>query len=539
MRKFVILSSLAIVMASVFGMENIPSPSHSPKRNEVNVDYTITPNIVSNENLVMTNSDSLTDLDSAVQKFIYSELTNNHTANLVLSLFRKVSELDKKNSELESMNQILLQNQIILQSQMLLQNQIFLQNQKFPLQDSSCTQSYLNPAQTSTETYLQNSNIDLGWNQNVSGAVQTKQQLVTSQLEDETDSSKITPDETLMSVSDSNLTQDVSLSLMDVQNETNYSKLSDIIPISQNTLDDTFLPVIDQWVFPLAEASTSQILENPQSIVPEENFENTPIPHNADTTEEDGKSAFDDTVAEDDLSNAWRYLKLIDRGLLGPNGRRNREHRQSIVLSFYKHKLNEYEASANIKIHNVLKKDNIRESVRKYFGLSDRVIRRMFEPYNLTPLSLTKSLKPFNRDELSQIKEERRKKRDEIPARNIEDEVNAKIREYQNQYNIFDILHHTGSENIKEYKRNKTEAKKIIRYLRETGFSYHRIIELLGLKDDFKKNYLPKIKKQKDSANDAESTSVSIDSRTKKRSADQKIEFPVLKKLNKGKKPGK
>ena len=72
-----------------------------------------------------------------------------------------------------------------------------------------------------------------------------------------------------------------------------------------------------------------------------------------------------------------------------------------------------------------------------------------------------------------------------------------------------------------------------MRYLWERGFSYEKIVELLGLKDDFEQNYLPTVTNQEDQSDSAEASSSSAAPQTRKRKADQKVQSSVSKKQKK------
>ncbi len=86
-----------------------------------------------------------------------------------------------------------------------------------------------------------------------------------------------------------------------------------------------------------------------------------------------------------------------------------------------------------------------------------------------------------------------------------------KIRAYQKKYNILIVLNNNRS-GKKVDPVVQFESQKIIRELWEMGFSYEKVIELLGLKDDFA-NYRSTVENQ------TESSSSSSTAQTRKRPA--------------------
>jgi DNA-binding transcriptional MerR regulator len=106
---------------------------------------------------------------------------------------------------------------------------------------------------------------------------------------------------------------------------------------------------------------------------------------------------------------------------------------------------------------------------------------------------------------------EKRKEYNDIPAENIAAEVDAKIRAYQKKYNILIVLNDNRS-GKKVDPELQFESQKIIRDLWEMGFSYEKVIELLGLEDDFA-NYRSTVENQ------TESSSSSSTAQTRRRPA--------------------
>ena len=127
---------------------------------------------------------------------------------------------------------------------------------------------------------------------------------------------------------------------------------------------------------------------------------------------------------------------------------------------------------------------------------------------------------------------EKRREYYAITAKDRADEVNKKIKEYSKKYNILEVLNAARSNNPVEPEA-RTESQKIVRYLWERGFSYEKIVELLGLKDDFEQNYLPTVTNQEDQSDSAEASSSSAAPQTRKRKADQKVQSSVSKKQKK------
>ena len=76
----------------------------------------------------------------------------------------------------------------------------------------------------------------------------------------------------------------------------------------------------------------------------------------------------------------------------------------------------------------------------------------------------------------------------------------------------------------------QSESQKIVGDLWEIGFSHKRIIELLGLKDDFEANYPSTTENLTDSSSDAGTSSSSSAAKTRKRNADSNVESTSSKK---------
>lgn len=121
-----------------------------------------------------------------------------------------------------------------------------------------------------------------------------------------------------------------------------------------------------------------------------------------------------------------------------------------------------------------------------------------------------------------------------ISAKNIADEIDTAVRKYQEKYNILDVLNdnRSGKEVDPEAQ---SESQKIVRDLWKIGFSYERVIELLGLKDDFEASYPSTAENLTDSSSDAGSSSSSSAAQTRKRNADSTVELTNSQKRNKGK----
>ncbi len=205
------------------------------------------------------------------------------------------------------------------------------------------------------------------------------------------------------------------------------------------------------------------------------------------------------------------------------------------VISFYKWKLDECEKTDPKKSIRGTKSEftennAIWAEVQKYFGLSDEYIQEILKLYK------TKNLQE--------------------PARNIAAEVDDIVSQFREKYNILDMLNDIRAGN-KVNTEAQSESQKIVGDLWEMGFSYKRIIELLGLKDDFEANYPSTTENLTDSSSDAGTSSSSsaaqitenlTDSssdagtsssssaaQTRKRNADSNVESTSSKKQDKGK----
>jgi hypothetical protein len=208
-------------------------------------------------------------------------------------------------------------------------------------------------------------------------------------------------------------------------------------------------------------------------------------------------------ITKNDIKVVRNYLKFIDKNLPGTNT--PRPNKKQNVIFLYKWKLdtyNGYDKDFKELIRGTdseFKANAVYKEVQNYFDLNCRDIRRIFEPY---------------RGETGNLEELRDniKEYHNIPAKDITAEVDAKIRKYEEKYNILNVLNavRTGKEIDPEAQ---FASQKIVRDLWEMGFSYERVVELLGLKDDFA-DYRSTVEKQ------AESSSSSSTAQTRKRKAD-------------------
>ena len=182
---------------------------------------------------------------------------------------------------------------------------------------------------------------------------------------------------------------------------------------------------------------------------------------------------------------AWKYLEsTIDSNLPAPNkcnllsfDRYERSYKKYVnILSFYKYKLDEYEKKMTELIQNNPKplrgtaeefeQNEVRKYVREYFNFISKDMNALF----------AKIIgKAINRRMAAKIT---REDYEQIVPRNIEGEVNDKLSKYKK---------YCEDNHIDTYAKMKGDFKleEIVRYLDEVGFSYTRIIELLGLKEDF------------------------------------------------------
>ncbi len=235
-------------------------------------------------------------------------------------------------------------------------------------------------------------------------------------------------------------------------------------------------------------------------------------------------------IAKSVIRNARNYLKFVDKDL-PVQGRPNK---QQNVISFYKWKLDEYENTDPKKsirgTKSEFKKNAVYEEVRKYFGLNGRDIRRIFEPYR-AEIKKLKELKVNDKEEYDRILNEKRREYQAIPAKDIAFDVNTVVGKSKP-----DVLSNIISGN-KVDPEVQSESQEIIRNLWEMGFSYERIIELLGLKDDFEKNCHSTAENLTDSSSDTGSSSSSSIAQTRKRKADSDVESTSFQKRNKRNEP--
>lgn len=545
MRRSLFLAGLAVLTFNVSGMENIPnfgnypSPSHSPERNRVNVDATTTSKLNLDKNPVLTSINASTIFGNTVQSFLNGELNDIQKKNLVVSLFDKVVDQEnqiekftKKISDLENMNQALLLDQIYLLQQSI-----------------NSMRMYSNYYQNipSTGINLQNSNVDLSLNQGVSRDVSTQQDsLNSSNPATASFQQEVSSDETFLPVLNNSSQQESLPFSFDFQN-------TDMSNLNFDDLDLSFLDSFGEEN--RLESGINQYLNSQREFTP-----GTAVYQGHSLLKEalGGKSVSVTPVVEsnirnewnylkftdNDIHNAWRYLKILNKKLKGPQA--PQEKRKFNVFSFYKYKFNEYEDHNTAPKKSIrgnkleFRKNKVREEVRKYFGVSPRIISRMFTQYKRNS-KVQKNLNVTD-EEYNKILEERRKEyNDSFPARNVEAEVSGIVQNYKEKHNILDVLNNARSdvtEKSNAMKKSEAETKKIIKYLRETGFGYHRIIELLGLRNDFETNYLPTVANQTDFSDNEEAFNSSSSPQTKKRKANTiESESPDPKKQRKGKNP--
>lgn len=217
------------------------------------------------------------------------------------------------------------------------------------------------------------------------------------------------------------------------------------------------------------------------------NEDTIPAEQRLETSKRRGESG---TITKKAIRNARDYLKSIDEDLPGRGGNRLRPDKQQNVISFYKWKLDEYERLNTDPKKSIrgtkseFTKNAVYEEVQKYFDLNYKDIQRIFDPYRVRTQKLQK-LKVTDKEEYNRILNEKRREYQAISAENIASDVNTVVQEYEDKkYNILDVLKdiRSGKEVDPEVR---SESQKIVRYLWKIGFSYERIIELLGLKDDF------------------------------------------------------
>lgn len=182
----------------------------------------------------------------------------------------------------------------------------------------------------------------------------------------------------------------------------------------------------------------------------------------------------------------WKSLKDIDPDLPGRTVPNHQKYRN--ILAFFKYKFDEYTKKQSPKSlrkkRKEFKSNDIRYYVGEYFGYSTRNMGFLFAQIKGTEVK--------ERIKFKITKEDYEK----IVPKDIAKEVDTKLTKYKEYRKKKKI-------NSYDSMKNDSESAKIVHYLWEMGFSYLRIVELLGLEEVYKNccNIPEKPKWSKDTKN--------------------------------------